>query len=72
MTQTISTAKGLAIIGFCLVLGGLAAWGIEWPMRVLGIAGSIVEGVLIIVGLGILLAARRAKVRGSSPRTPAA
>jgi hypothetical protein len=41
-------------------------------MRVLGIAGSIVEGVLIIVGLGILLAARRAKVRGSSPRTPAA
>jgi len=37
---------------------GLTAWGIDWPMRIVGKAGHVIDGVFIVVG-GLLLWRRR-------------
>ena len=72
MTDTVSTGRGLAIIGACLLLAGLAAWGIEWPMQFFGVAGKLIDGALIVAGLGLLVAGRRKVPRDSATRPPAA
>ena len=72
LSETVSTRKGLAIIGVTLILIGLVAWGIEWPMRVIGWLGHLLDALVIAAG-GIILWRRwRAKAADRLTQPPAA
>ena len=61
LSDSISTRAGLTVIGTFLILLGLTAWGIDWPMRFVGKAGHVIDGVFIVGGGLLLWRRRRAK-----------